>query len=195
MLLQGGKFMKRKLRSGVFGLAAALLIQSFFIASSLAKGWQPFEFSGRYEKYKYEAKINNRLLYHTFLVEPKDEAFEISYIFKLTKVGREDLEYGFSGQPFRGIEALKPILGAIFQEQEFQVGDELLIPGIGSLTCTGVESLAGLEGKVFVLSLAGSKAKTEFVVKENLGLPLRLTIINTEESRDLEIKLIEYETR
>lgn len=187
--------MKEKLKRTIFGLAATLLIQSFFIGSLWGEAWQPFEFSGSYEKYKYEAKINNRLLYHTFLVEPKDGAFEVSYIFKFTGVKREDLEYEFSSQPFGGIETLKPILGAIFQEQEFQVGDKLLIPGIGSLACTGVETLAGLEGKVFVVSLVGSNAKTEFVIKNNLGLPLRLTIINAEGGRELEIKLIEYETR
>ena len=187
--------MKEKLKRTIFGLTATLLIQSFFMSSLWAEGWQPLQFSGRYEKYKYEAKINDSLLYHTFLIEPKDEAFEVSYIFRLTGVKREDLEYGFSGQPFSWMRTIKPILGAIFQGQEFKVGDKLLIPGIGALACTGVETLAGLEGKIFVLTLAGSNAKTEFVVKKNLGLPLRLTIINSEGGQDLELRLIEYESR
>lgn len=190
--------MKRKLKRIIFGLAVSLLIQSFFLSSLWAEEWQPLEFSGRYEKYKYEVKIDNNLLYHTFLIEPKDQVFEVSYTFKLTQVERKDLEYGFSGEPFswmNWISGIKPILGVIFQGQEFKVGDKLLIPGIGSLACTGVETLADLEGKVFVLTLAGSNAKSEFVVKKNLGLPLRLTIINAEGSQDLELKLIEYETR
>ncbi len=97
--------MKEKLKRTILGLAATFLVQGFFASSVLAQEWQPLQFSGRYEKYKYEAKTNESVLYHTFLVEPKGEAFEVSYIFKFTGVKREDLEYGFSGQPFGGIES------------------------------------------------------------------------------------------
>ena len=187
--------MKEKLKRTIFGLAATFLVQSFFASSVLAQEWQPLQFSGRYEKYKYEAKTNEGVLYHTFLVEPKGEAFEVSYIFTLTGVKREDLEYGFSGEPFSWMRTAKPILVAIFQQQEFKVGEELIIPGIGTLACTGVETVASLEGKVFVLTLAATNTKSELVINKNLGLPLRLSIINSEGGRDLELKLIEYETR
>jgi len=187
--------MKEKLRRTILGLAATFLVQSLFASSVLAQEWQPLQFSGRYEKYKYEAKTNESVLYHTFLVEPKGEAFEVSYIFRLTGVKREDLEYGFSGEPFSWMRTVKPILAAIFRQQEFKIGDKLLIPGLGSLACTGVETVASLEGKVFVLTLAAADTKSEFVINKNLGLPLRLSIINSEGGRDLELKLIEYETR
>ena len=187
--------MKEKLRRTIFGLAATFLVQSFFASSVLAQEWQPLQFSGKYEKYKYEARTNEGLLYHTFLVEPKDVGFEVSYIFRLTGVKREDLEYGFSGEPFSWMNTIKPILAAIFQQQEFKVGDKLLIPGLGSLACTGVETVASLEGKVFILTLAATNTKSEFVINKNLGLPLRLSIMNNEGGRDLELKLIEYETR
>ena len=190
--------MKNMARRIIVSLIVTFMATSFLTVPLLATGWQPFQFSGKYEKYKYEARVDNHLLYHTFLVEPKDDTFEISYVFKLVGLDREDWEYGLSNDSFswmNWISAIRPVLAAIFQEQEFKVGDKLIIPGIGQLACTGVQTLAGLEGKVFVLALAGSKAKNEFVIKESLPLPLRITIVDNEGGRDLDLKLVEYEAR
>ncbi len=163
-----------------------------------AFAWEPYKFSGRAEKYVYSVTTQDgESFIYSLDIKPKgDGTFDMSLGYEMSGVEQEDIAAGFFAQPmaFSWMMFLNPLVFGMFGDQEFEVGDRLLIPGGGVIRAEARETVAGIEGILLVFRAStDSLERTEIVVNDDLALPIRTTNYDENEELISEIKLIQYE--
>jgi hypothetical protein len=191
---------------------AGILAGISILAAAWAQSWEPYAFQGN-ERFEYGITGSGQedIVYILNIRETGETSadgealYEVSYttqsVIAESQLGM-DTAFGLGGGLgfTMGMAIMSPMfmafMGPMVADLEWEVGERLSLLGMGRVTITGTETIAGREGYVVQFE-AGSgddrELSAEWVIDPELALPLRSRTYEGGEV-SLEAVLLSYET-
>ena len=189
---------KKYLRTLTGLFVSCLIVTSGAVGFSAT--WNPFEFRGN-ESYRYQVTWEEEAqsaIYELLIEELDNGNFRVKYGTEV-EISPEELSsemvFGFWGGygPSLSFLFMNPMYEMLFSQLELNVGEKMSYYGQGKMEVVGRETIAGLEGYVCKFSDSDGELIAEWVIKPELGLPLRSRLYEGGGSEG-EINLLSYES-
>jgi hypothetical protein len=164
------------------------LLVCFAFALTCAQAWEPYAFQGdeRFEYVIYGSE-QNEVVYVLDIRREGEEGGEARYrvsyttesVVTASQLGA-DMAFGGAFGFSLNMAILNPMymmfMGPMFADLEWEVGERMSLFGLGRMTITGMETVAGREG--FVVQFESGQGDerelaAEWVIDPEIALPLR----------------------
>lgn len=183
-------------------IVATVVLVAVFASAAMALGYEPYQFSGKYEQYAFKTTTDEGVTFFTLTIDPKGGEKYMVRVEYERELEEEDLgEALFAGAGMMSVQWMMFFNPMIFMylgvggDELEEVGDKFIIPGGGKIQYTGNETIAGQKGKVFVTTLPDDEETViECVLSEALALPLRVTTREGDQI-EYEVVLTSYKTK